>query len=184
MTQKCGLPNWLLKPVMVIALMVNKLYFCYESYKSVAGFTAAVLLLTQFKPVHTINPLPVRPNLFCLFEKKYMGQQISLMVTHGYLTTLNYIRIWMFAVRVFRSTSAFLCELTLRLSGIFYSMDLYLHVLLIWCPHHIWGHKTRELVCVCLCMATLTEVFPCFFLSCKANARVKPAKTGHGPHSS
>ena len=29
-----------------------------------------------------------------------------------------------------------------------------------------------------------TEVFPCFFLSCKANDRVKPAKTGHGPHSS
>jgi hypothetical protein len=27
---------------------------------------------------------------------------------------------------------------------------------------------------------TLTEVFPCF---CKANARVKLAKTGHGPHS-
>jgi hypothetical protein len=37
---------------------------------------------------------------------------------------------------------------------------------------------------VCLCMATLTEGFPCFFLSCKANARVKPAKTGHGTHSS
>jgi magnesium-transporting ATPase (P-type) len=36
----------------------------------------------------------------------------------------------------------------------------------------------------CLCMTTLTEVFPCFFLSCKANARVMPAKTGHGPHSS
>ena len=32
--------------------------------------------------------------------------------------------------------------------------------------------------------AALTEVFPCFFLNCKANARVKPAKTGHGPHSS
>ena len=31
---------------------------------------------------------------------------------------------------------------------------------------------------------TLTEVFPCFFLSCKANARVTLAKTGHGPHSS
>jgi len=26
--------------------------------------------------------------------------------------------------------------------------------------------------------------FPCFFLSWKANARAKPAKTGHGPHSS
>ena len=41
----------------------------------------------------------------------------------------------------------------------------------------------------CLCVvyvfsdsATLTEVFPCFFLSCKANARVNLAKTGHGPH--
>ena len=31
---------------------------------------------------------------------------------------------------------------------------------------------------------TLTEVFPRFFLSCKANASVKLAKTGHGPHSS
>jgi hypothetical protein len=31
---------------------------------------------------------------------------------------------------------------------------------------------------------TLTEVFSCFFLSCKANSRVKLAKTGHGPHSS
>jgi len=32
--------------------------------------------------------------------------------------------------------------------------------------------------------ATLTEVFQCFFLSCKTNARLKPAKKGHGPHSS
>ena len=31
---------------------------------------------------------------------------------------------------------------------------------------------------------TLTEVFPCYFLSCKANARVKLAKTGHSPHYS
>jgi hypothetical protein len=29
----------------------------------------------------------------------------------------------------------------------------------------------------------MTEVFPWFFFSCKANARVMPAKTGHGPHS-
>ena len=33
-------------------------------------------------------------------------------------------------------------------------------------------------------LVTLTEVSPCFFLSCKANARVYLAKTGHGPHSS
>ena len=31
--------------------------------------------------------------------------------------------------------------------------------------------------------ATMTEVFPCFFLGCKANVRVKLAKTGHGPHT-
>ena len=46
---------------------------------------------------------------------------------------------------------------------------------------------------VCLCLfyraswhssATLTEVLLCFFLSCKANARVKLAKMGHGPHTS
>ena len=34
------------------------------------------------------------------------------------------------------------------------------------------------------CPPTLIEVFPCFFLSCKANARVYFAKTGHGTHSS
>jgi len=28
------------------------------------------------------------------------------------------------------------------------------------------------------------EVFPCFFLSYKANVKVKPAKTGYGLHSS
>jgi hypothetical protein len=31
---------------------------------------------------------------------------------------------------------------------------------------------------------TLTELLPCFFLTCKANARVKLTKTRHGPHSS
>ena len=39
-------------------------------------------------------------------------------------------------------------------------------------------------VYVFLDAATLTEVFPFFFLGCKANARVKLAKTGHGLHSS
>jgi hypothetical protein len=58
----------------------------------------------------------------------------------------------------------------------------------------------RVCVCVCVCglcnvwvfwqyvywhsSATLTEVFPWFFLGCKANVRVKLAKTGHGQHSS
>jgi len=33
-------------------------------------------------------------------------------------------------------------------------------------------------------MPSLTEVFPYFFLSCKANTRVKPVKTVRGPHCS
>jgi len=44
----------------------------------------------------------------------------------------------------------------------------------IFCLHRANWHSS----------ATLTEVFPCFFLSCKANARVTLAKTGHGPRSS
>ena len=44
----------------------------------------------------------------------------------------------------------------------------------IFCFHHANWHSP----------ATLTEVFPCFFLTCKANARVYLAKKGHGPHSS
>ena len=35
-----------------------------------------------------------------------------------------------------------------------------------------------------LLVGTLTEVFPCFFLSCKENVSVKFAKTWHGTHSS
>jgi len=34
---------------------------------------------------------------------------------------------------------------------------------------------------VCLCKTTLTEGFPCSFLSCKANARVKTRKDGARP---
>ena len=51
-------------------------------------------------------------------------------------------------------------------------------------------HSLVLLLCMLCCVysvfipATLTEVFLCFFLSCKANARVYLAKTGHGLHSS
>jgi len=45
---------------------------------------------------------------------------------------------------------------------------------------YIWFYSCL----IMLCMTTLTDVFPCFFLSCKENARVKHAKTEHGPHSS
>ena len=58
---------------------------------------------------------------------------------------------------------------------------LYLYILIvmpvlscIFCFHRANWHSS----------ATLTEVFPCFFLSCKANARVQLPKTGHSPPSS
>ena len=38
------------------------------------------------------------------------------------------------------------------------------------CLHRVSWHTS----------ATLTEVFPCFFFSCKVNGRVKPTKMGHG----
>jgi hypothetical protein len=44
----------------------------------------------------------------------------------------------------------------------------------LFCFHRANGHSP----------ATLTEVFPCLFLSRKAKARVNLAKPGHGPHSS
>ena len=44
----------------------------------------------------------------------------------------------------------------------------------IFCSHRANWHSS----------ATLTEVFSCLFLSCKANARVYLAKTGHGQHFS
>jgi hypothetical protein len=57
----------------------------------------------------------------------------------------------------------FLCFYCMFLS---YCMFMYLH-------RASW-HSTTS----------LTEVFPCFFLSCNSNARVNPAKMEHGPHSS
>jgi len=62
----------------------------------------------------------------------------------------------------------------LQLSNLFlFNNVIYVFLLLLVC-----------ILIVCLCMTTLTEFFTCFFLSCKANARVKPEKTGHGSHSS
>ena len=53
---------------------------------------------------------------------------------------------------------------------------------LIYHLSHIFGLLLYLLVW--LLVATLTEVFPCFYLSCKVNVRVKFTKTRHGQHSS
>ena len=52
-------------------------------------------------------------------------------------------------------------------------MSMYSYCVFMYLHHASWDSST-----------TLTEVFLCLFLSCKANVRVQPAETGHGPHSS
>jgi len=50
-----------------------------------------------------------------------------------------------------------------------------------------YRHTSGEVFLICTLtevFLTLTEVFLCFFLSCRANTRVKLTKTGYGPHSS
>jgi len=49
---------------------------------------------------------------------------------------------------------------------------------------NVYCTLTEVLLILTEVFLTLTEIFPGFFLRCKANARVKLAKTGHGPHSS
>ena len=56
---------------------------------------------------------------------------------------------------------------------IFIVMSMYSYCMFMYLHRASWHYS-----------ATLTEVFSCFFLSCKANARVKPVKMGHGLQSS
>ena len=65
------------------------------------------------------------------------------------------------------------------------------YVFLLWSMYS-YCSSIYSYCCLCILIviyvfldaATLTEVFPFFFLGCKANARVILTKTGHGPHSS
>jgi hypothetical protein len=76
----------------------------------------------------------------------------------------------------------------------FYFLSMYISL---YCPVHYCNLSifiVMSIYSYCMFMylhraswhssATLTEVFQRFFLSCKANARVKPTKTGHGTQSS
>ena len=74
----------------------------------------------------------------------------------------------MFCILLFSSVSYVFLLLCLGILIIKYALFC------IFCFHRANWHSP----------ATLTELFPCFLLSCKTNARVYLAKTGHGPHSS
>jgi hypothetical protein len=51
-------------------------------------------------------------------------------------------------------------------------------------PKYMASYPRLESACETFLETSKTEVFPCFFLSFKANARVRPAKMRHGTHSS
>ena len=51
-------------------------------------------------------------------------------------------------------------------------------------PRHGRDERSQGFAQIDQSSSTLTDVFPCFLLSCKANAGVKLAKMGNGPHSS
>jgi len=64
-------------------------------------------------------------------------------------------------------------EIEIRhLKYIFIAMSIYSYCMFMYLHRANW-HSS----------AILTEVLPCFFLSCKANSRVKSTKMGHGPQS-
>ena len=65
------------------------------------------------------------------------------------------------------------------------NINSYIITLYVKIKSHLFLYNSKLLLLSQIyCMyCLLPEVFPCFFLSCKANARVKLAKTGHGPHS-
>jgi hypothetical protein len=75
-----------------------------------------------------------------------------------------------------------ICILRVLLSQYFLSMYEWFYSCLIM--QFMYFYCYDYILIVCLCMSTLTGGFPCFFLSCKTNARVKPAKTAHGLRSS
>ena len=84
-----------------------------------------------------------------------------------YLTFRGFTRSTPFYLSYFYSVSR------LRMSGVIHPLF-----------HYVCMTCTRTSLLPLLLFSTLTEGFPCFFLSCKANARVYLAKTGHGTHSS
>jgi hypothetical protein len=89
-----------------------------------------------------------------------------------------------------------ICILLLSHSFIFFRIyffvNVYVVVLLFNTVIYVFLLLCLRILILCLCISSwqlaifgyLTECFPCFFLSCKANATVKPSMMGHGPHSS
>jgi hypothetical protein len=99
--------------------------------------------------------------VLCLFNLKLFAQ---LDIWFIYL-------IWT-GVSVVYSVFVLFCDMTLYCSVLLFFFRILYCSLFLYCA-----------VSACdVRVAALTVLFPCFFLSCKANARVQLAKTEHGSH--
>jgi len=103
---------------------------------------------------------------YCLYLSAFRSVYIAIIYTYIFFFVLFHLCIFILFVLLFNFVIyVFLCLCILIVMYVLFC---------IFCFHRANWHSS----------ATLTEVFACFFLSCKANAGVKLAKTGHGPHSS
>jgi hypothetical protein len=72
-----------------------------------------------------------------------------------------------------------LCILIVMFMYSYFYVHVFLLLCMLWSVYSFFFHRANW-----HSSATMTEGFLCFFLSCKANARVNIEKTGHGPDSS
>jgi hypothetical protein len=129
----------------------------------------------------------------CILIVAYV--RVFLLFVHVFLTLSTYSYCCLcilIVVYVFLLLSMcsyyFLCTCTFLLFfHVFLTLSIYsycfLCILIVVYVFLLFVHVFLSLLMYTLDAATLTEVFPCFFLSCKATARVKLAKTVHGLHS-
>ena len=130
--------------------------------------------------------LIVRP---CILIVVYIFLLLS-MYSYRCLCILIVVYVFLLFVHIFLSLSMYTyCCLCILIVLPYILIVVYVYLLLSMYSYCSSMYSYR---CLCILIvvhvfldaATLTEVFPCFFLGCKANARVKLARTGHGPHSS
>jgi hypothetical protein len=104
--------------------------------------------------------------------------QVFLNLTEVFLNMYNVL--WQFFLNlteVFLNMYTVLWQGFLNLTEVFFTVLLMSFLLIYILYSEVFLNLTEVFL-------TLTEVFPCFFLSYKANAKLKLAKTGHGPHFS
>jgi hypothetical protein len=89
------------------------------------------------------------------------------MYSYYCLCILIIVHVFLLFVHVFLFTHTYYCPCILIIVHVFLLLSMYSYCSSMF--SYLW---ILTVVCVFLDAATLTEGFPCFFLGCKANARV------------